>query len=761
MRFKFFKQLDSNDCGVSCLRMIANHYGRTFSVEYLRRISFITKEGVSLLTISKAAERIGFKTLKLELSFEYLVETVPLPCILFYNKEHFVVLYDIKESGKNRSATKLCLADPGVGLINIDYHSFMQAWGDINTQRGIVLALEPLQEFYRNDPTAEDTSPPKKKPNGFLFLGKYFLKYKKFFFQLLLGLMGGSLLALVFPFLTQSMVDYGIGHEQINFIVLVLLFQLTLFMGNTIIDFFRSYLLLHIGTRINISIISDFLIKLMKLPLVFFESKRTGDIMQRVDDHKRIESFLTQNVLNTFFSLVNLAVMIFVIAMYNTKILLIFLCGSLLSVGWNLLFMNRIKTNDYRLFNFYSRNRDDLFEIIRGIEEIKLNDFEIHRRWKWEITQFGLFKLNTKVLQLRQYQRIGATFFIQLMNILVTYIAAREVVNHHITLGIMLTIASLIGQMISPIEQLSTFFNAAQQAKLSLERLNEVHNQLNEEDDRKIIPEESFFKPGLGAAVNSSGYLAIYDPGEKGLGIEFRNVSFRYEGPGSPYVLKHVNLMIPFGKTTAIVGSSGSGKTTLLKLLLKFYEPNKGEILVNGQNLNNISAKWWRRKCGVVMQEGYIFSDTVRKNISTGDEFETDEKLWHSARVANIEQFINSYPLQMETKIGDAGVGLSTGQKQRLLIARAVYKNPELFLFDEATSSLDAKNEREIVSRLQEAVTGKTMVIIAHRLSTVKNADKIVVIEDGEIVEEGNHTELIDIRGRYFTLVKNQLELDG
>jgi len=741
--------------------MIANHYGRSFSVEYLRRISFITKEGVSLLTISKAAERIGFKTLKLELSFEYLAESVPLPCILFYNKQHFVVLYDIKESRKNGSVTKLCLADPGIGLVNIDYPSFMQGWADINTQRGIVLVLEPLREFYQTDPKSDEETTAAKKANGFLFLGKYFLKYRKFFLQLLVGLLGGSLLSLIFPFLTQSMVDYGIGHEQIDFIVLILLFQLALFMGNTIIDFIRSYLLLHIGTRINISIISDFLIKLMKLPLMFFESKRTGDIMQRIDDHKRIEAFITQNVLNTFFSIVNLVVMIIVIAVYNVKILLIFLCGSILSVGWNMMFMSKVKTNDYRLFNFFARNRDDLYEIIRGIEEIKLNDFEIHRRWKWEITQFGLFKLNTKVQQLRQYQRIGATFFIQLMNIMVTYISAREVVNHHISLGIMLTIASLIGQMISPIEQLSSFFNAAQQAKISLERLNEVHNQLNEEDNRKIIPEDTFFKPGTAATVNSSGHLALYEPGEKGPGIEFRNLSFRYEGPGSPYVLKDISLHIPFGKTTAVVGSSGSGKTTLLKLILKFYEPEVGEILINGQNLNAISAKWWRRKCGVVMQEGYIFSDTVRKNISTGDEFETEEKIWHAARVANIEQFIHSFPLQLETKIGDAGAGLSTGQKQRLLIARAVYKNPEIFLFDEATSSLDSKNEREIVSRLREAVAGKTMVIIAHRLSTVKNADKIVVIEDGEIVEEGNHAGLIDRRGRYFTLIKNQLELDG
>lgn len=749
--------MDSNDCGSSCLKMIAHHYGRTYSLEYLRRISYITKEGVSLLTISKAAERIGFKTLKLELSYEYLLETVPLPCILFYNKEHFVVLYDIKNSGKHKP--KLCLADPALGLVTVDQATFLKGWADLNSERGIVLALEPTQDFYKDNELESPT--PRKKKNGFLFLAKYFLKYKKYFVQLSAGLLGGSLLALIFPFLTQSMVDYGIGQRQIQFIVLVLLFQLMIFLGNTIIEYLRSHMLLHIGTRINISIISDFLIKLMKLPLSFFESKRTGDIMQRIEDHKRIEAFITQNILNTLFSIINLAVLIIVIGFFNYKILAIFLIGSSLSVGWNMMFMKRIKTNDYRIFNFFSRNRDDLYEIIHGIEEIKLNDFEIHRRWKWEVTQYGLFKTNTNILKLRQYQRIGSTFFIQLMNILVTYLSAREVVNNNITLGTMLTIAYLIGQMIGPIEQLSTFFNAAQQAKLSLERLNEVHNQLNEEDDNKLIPSDNFLADDVtsATAVNAFGSLLITERKTGNDNIRFKNVSFRYEGPGSPYVLDNINFEIPFGKTTAIVGTSGSGKTTLLKLLLKFYDIAQGEILINGNNLNNISAKWWRRKCGTVMQEGYIFSDTIRKNVSTGDEFETDEKIIRAIRIANIEHFINSLPLKLETKIGTAGLGLSTGQKQRILIARAVYKNPDVLLFDEATSSLDAKNEREIVENVIEALTGKTMIIVAHRLSTVKHADKIIVLEEGKIIEEGSHHELVSKQGKYFSLIKNQLEL--
>jgi ATP-binding cassette, subfamily B, bacterial len=754
MAFKFFKQLDSSDCGPACLKMISQHYGKNYSIDYLRRISFITKEGVSLLTISKAAERIGFKTLKLELTHEYLVETVPLPCILYWNQEHFVVLRDIK-NGTNPKKARYSLADPGVGMVTIDAKTFMKSWTDVNTARGVVLALEPTDEFFNR---AEDAKPAAK--NGFSYLLKYFLKYKKFFFQLCIGLLAGSMLSLIFPFLTQSMVDYGIGNGQINFIMIILLFQLMLFLGTTSIEYLRSHLLLHISTRINITILSDFLIKLMKLPMAFFESRRTGDIMQRIEDHRRIEEFLTRYVLNTLFSIVNLVIWVIVIAIYNEKILFIFLAGGLLAIGWNLAFMKKIKENDYKLFNFFARNRDDLYEIIHGIDEIKLNDFELHRRWKWETTQLGLFNLNVKVLKLSQYQRIGSSFFIQLMNILITYVSAREVLNGNITLGAMLTIAYIIGQMVSPIEQLSVFFNAAQQARISLERMNEVHTQLNEEDDSKIIPNADFLSTGIRQSVtrvNNDGDLVL--PATDLPGIQLKNVSFQYEGPGSPYVLKNINLHIPLGKTTAIVGSSGSGKTTLLKLLLKFYDVEEGEVSVNRHNLRNLSARWWRNRCGTVMQEGYIFYDTIEKNISTGSEHTNLQQLAHACRIANIESFIETLPLGYETKIGGAGLGLSAGQKQRLLIARAIYKNPDVLLFDEATSALDAKNEREIVDKLKDALDGKTVIVVAHRLSTVKNADKIVVLENGEIVEEGSHAELVKRKDRYFNLIKNQLEL--
>lgn len=759
MKFKFFEQLDSSDCGPACLKMIASYYGKNLSIDYLRSISFISKEGVSLLTISKAAERIGFKTLRLELTYDYLVSSVPLPCILFWNNQHFVILQKIKESRINPARHKFYLVDPAIGHVVVDYNTLSKAWLDVNTNRGIVVALEPTPEFYKKESPNEEITLLRK--NGFDYLFKYFFRYKTFFFQLSAGLLAGSVLSLIFPFLTQSMVDFGIGKKQVNFIALILLFQLIIFFGNTCIEFLRSHLLLHISTRINISIISDFLIKLMKLPVSFFESKRTGDIMQRVEDHKRIEIFLTQNVLNTLFSIINLLILSIVIAIYSFKILLIFLAGATMSIVWNTIFMKKVKENDYRTFNFFARNRDDLYEMIVGIEEIKLNDFELHRRWKWEITQLGLFKANTDVLKLRQYQRIGSSFFIQLMNIVITYFAAKEVIAGSITLGVMLTIAYVVGQMINPIEQLAAFFNAAQQAKISLERMNEVHLLLNEEDNKKSIPNDNLLQPNLSSEViqvDHTGEILIKEDREEA-GICFKNVSFQYEGPGSPCVLNNINLTIPFGRTTAIVGSSGSGKTTLLKLLLKFYNPTEGKILVNGTDLEAISAQWWRSRCGAVLQEGYIFSDSIRKNISTGDEFESVEKLNSAIKAANIGSFIDSLPQKLETKIGDSGLGISTGQKQRILIARAIYKNPELIFFDEATSSLDAKNEREIVQNLGQSLDGKTVVVVAHRLSTVKSADKIIVLEQGNIVEEGEHANLITLKGRYFNLIKNQLEL--
>ncbi len=732
-KFPFSHQLDSSDCGPACLKMISEYYGKKKNLQYLREISYITKEGVSLLTISNAAEKIGFKTLKLEISLNQLIENAPLPCIIYWNQEHFVVLYNVT---KKRGVLTFHIADPSVGIREVDTESFCNSWIlTKNKNRGAAIFLEPSDDFLLDD---EDS--PKLK-TGFNFLTKYFLKYKKYYSQLVLGIVGGSLLSLLLPLVTQSIVDYGIKSKDITFITLILLFQLLLFFGNTTIDFIRSHLLLHISTRINVSIVSDYLIKLMKLPIRYFDSRRVGDIMTRIEDNKRIEQFLSATVLNTLFSVINFLMLSFVLGYYSIPILLIFLTGSFLSIFWTFLFMEKRKNIDYKLFNFMSRNRENTYEIVNAMQEIKLNDFELFKRWEWEKVQLRLFRLNIKTLSLEQYQQIGSTFFSQLKNLLITFFAAKGVIDNQLSLGMMLSISFIIGLLNSPIDQFISFFKLGQSAKISLERMSEIFSQENEEN----ITETSTISNGINLENN---------------GISLQNLSFQYEGPKSQYVLKNINLIIPFGKITAIVGTSGSGKTTLMKLLLKFYEPTEGQVKVDSLDLKNISAKYWRNQCGVVLQEGYIFDDTLKRNIIMGDEGEgSNEALMKAIRNANIEDFLENLPLGINTKIGVSGIGLSTGQKQRILIARAIYKNPSILLFDEATSSLDANNERIIVENLNIVFKDKTVVVIAHRLSTVKNADQIVVLNNGELVEIGTHNDLVTKKGYYYNLVKNQLEL--
>jgi ATP-binding cassette, subfamily B, bacterial len=741
--FKYFRQLDSYDCGPTCLRMISEHYGKSFSLKYLRDISFISKEGVSLFTISNAAERLGFKTLKLKLTADYLIENVPLPCILHWNNEHFIVLYKIKGSILNKSRLKFYIADPGLGKLVLDYKTFVKCW-ELKTEpnKGFVLALEPTDDFYSENHQAVG------KGTGFRFLYSYFRKHGKGFFQLGLGMVLGIILSFILPFLTQSMVDIGIGDKNVNFVFLILIFQLFIFFGNTIIDFIRSFLILHIGTNVNISLISDFLTKLMKLPIGFYDSKHTGDILHRIDDHKRIESFLTTSILDTLFSILNLVVLSAVLAIFGLKFLFIFLVMSGLGFLWSLLFMNKIKVADYKMFSYYSKNTDNIYEIINGMPEIKLNNFQLYQRWKWEDNQLKLFSLTSYVNKLKQYQKIGTVFFNQLKNILITYFAVIAVIHGQISFGVMLSISYIIGQLNSPIDQIINFFNQGQSAKIALERMNEIHTETNEENisDAKVNVPDLFFHTDSVYSANC---------------IEFQDVSFQYEDEKSPFVLKDLNIKIPIGKITAIVGSSGSGKTTLLKVLLKFYKPTSGNISVAGTDLQDISSNEWREKSGVVMQEGYLFSDTIRRNIAMSDETDDreNERLIHACKVANILDFILTLPLKFESKIGGAGISISTGQKQRVLIARAVYKNPSIMVFDEATSSLDATNEKLIVENLNEFYQDKTVIVIAHRLSTVKNADQIIVLENGEVKEIGHHGNLVSLKGYYYNLVKNQLEL--
>jgi len=723
--FPFFKQLDSKDCGPACLKIVAKHFGKNINIQELRNLSETTRIGSTMQGLSNAAESMGLRTLPAKISFDQIGE-VPLPCILHWNNNHFVVLYEAK-------GTKCYISDPAHGLITYTKNELLKHWigndARENTKEGVALLLEPTAGFFDTDFQNGESK------LSFRFLSKYLIRYKKFLVQLLFGLLAGSLLQLIFPFLTQSIVDVGIKNQDIHFVYLILAAQLFLFFGKTAVEVIRSWILLHLSTRINISLISDFFIKLMNLPIAFFDTRLTGDILQRINDHERIERLLTSSSLNVLFSMVNLLVFGLVLAYYNLWIFGIFLVGSMGYFGWVLIFLKKRRTLDYKEFSQVSQEQSKVIELINGMQEIKLHNAEKQFRWDWEHLQARLFKVYMERLSLSQYQDVGSGFINEFKNILITVIAAKLVIDGDITLGMLLAISYIVGQLNSPIAELVFFIRDAQDARISLERLSEIHNRRDEE-----VLGESIAK------VPSK------------IDFNLQNVSFRYLGTEES-VLKDLNLSIPANKVTAIVGHSGSGKTTLLKLLLKFYEPQNGSITVDTVPIKKISPRSWREHCGVVMQEGFIFSNTIAKNIAVGHDLIDKEKLAHAVDIANILDFIEELPLSYNTKIGNEGIGLSTGQKQRILIARAIYKNPACLFFDEATSSLDANNEKKIMEKLETFFHNKTVVIIAHRLSTVKNADQIVVLDRGQITEVGTHKELTDLKGVYYNLVKNQLEL--
>ena len=726
-KFTTYRQLDAMDCGPTCLKMVFKHYGKQINLESLKRESQIGTTGVSLLGMSEAAEKYGFRTRSAKVTFEQLLEDAPLPCILHWNQYHFVVLTP------SVSKKRLTIADPAKGLITFTKAEFLKNWISISKegeQKGIALLLTPRGSFYQQ----EDE---KDREISWGLLSRYALNYKTQIVQLCIGLLIGSLLQLIFPYLTQSIVDTGINTQNLHFIQIILIAQFALFFGQTVVEFIRSRILLFVSTHINLSILSDFWIKLMRLPLNFFDTKQTGDILQRINDHHRIESFITGTALQTLFSIFNLLVFSVVLLTYNTTVFAVFFSGSVLYLFWIRLFLRFRRTLDYKRFAVASKESSATMQLINGMHEIKLNNAEHLKRWEWESLQASLFKLNFKSLSLSQYQQAGAFFINQGKNIFITYLVAKSVLEGQLTLGAMLAIQYIIGQLNSPVEQLISFSQQAQDAKISLERLNEIH-QLDEEENK-----DRQFTNNI--SDNKS--------------IQLRNLSFTYSGAGNLPVLSNINIEFPSGKTTAIVGMSGSGKTTILKLIQKFYENYQGEIKIGDGNLKYLSPYYWRTISGSVMQDGYIFSDSIDKNIAVGDETTDYQKLIHACKVANILSFVESLPLGFNTKIGAEGNGISTGQKQRILIARAVYKNPAFILFDEATNALDANNEKAIMENLQEFFKGRTVVIVAHRLSTVKNADKIVVLENGVIIEEGNHTELVQKRGKYYELVKNQLEL--
>jgi ATP-binding cassette subfamily B protein len=706
--------------------MIAGFHGKKYSLQLLRERSCIARQGVSLLGISDAAESIGFSTFGARLTWEQLRSEVSKPCIVHWHHNHFIVVYKIARK-------RIYIADPALGMIRYPFDEFKKGWLSTtldDTDAGLCLLLEPTPEFYEYEGE-------KKSRNSFRFLLQYFKPHLPYILQLAAGLLIGSLLLLIMPFLTQAVVDIGINNQDISFIYLVLIAQLVLMAGRTSLEFIRSWILLHISTRINISLISDYLTKLMRLPASFFEAKMTGDILQRIGDHSRIESFITQSSLSIVFSILNLLIFSLVLAVYNTRILLLFLTGSLFYILWISLFLRKRRELDQRRFIELSANQNSIIQLVSGMQEIKLNNCEKQKRWDWESIQARIFRIRVKSMSLMQNQRIGSLVINETKNVLITFLAAKSVIEGEMTLGVMFAVQFVVGQMNGPVDQLISFFHSTQDAKISLERLAEVHDQPGEETGSDL---------SIRSMPENLGFTGI-------------NVTFQYEGSLSPRVIDHVNFKIPEKKITAIVGPSGSGKTTLLKLLLGVYTPVTGDILLGDTPMGVINKKVYRNHCGAVLQDGYLFSDTLARNIALSDETINTARLAEAAKLANLTEFIRSYPLGYNTRVGFEGRGLSQGQKQRLLIARAIYKDTGLLFFDEATNSLDANNEKAIMENLHEFFRERTVVIVAHRLSTVKNADQILVMDQGHIVETGTHEELVMKQGYYFNLVKNQLEL--
>lgn len=730
MSFPITFQHDSMQCGIACLQMICRHFGRKFSLDFLSKLCFATNEGVSLLGINDAANKLGLKTLCVKASMNEL-DQISLPAILHWNQKHFVVLYKIKKG------RKYYIADPGKGLTAYTYEEMREYWLSTNSkgvEKGVVMMLEPASHFY-DTKNASGTN--EKEIHSFRFLYGYVRRYYKYFGMIAVGLALGSIIQLVLPFLTQAIVDKGIKHQDLNIILLILFGQLMLTISRTFIDFLRRWILLRISMKINISLISDFFIKLLKLPMSFFDTKLLGDLMQRMNDHGRVNNFLTQNVLNIVFSLLTLIVFSVVLVIYDKFVFLVFLIGSMLYGGWIALFLKRRKVIDYELFEQQAINNNRTYEFITSMQEIKLQDCEQRKRQEWEHIQKDLFKIQQKSLRLQQQEEAGGIFINELKNIAITVMSAAAVIEGNMTLGMMLAVQYIIGQLCSPVEQLMDFFYSLQDVKISLERINEIHSMEDENG-----------KAGLLTSIK-----------QKSKGINIQNVIFKYNPHVLTKTIDHVDIQIPQGKVTAIVGASGSGKTTLIKLILGYYSVVEGRICIGSTNINDVNKQWWRRQCGVVMQDGVIFSESIAKNIAVDDAEIDQVRLLEAAKISCIFDYVMGLPLKFDTKIGRDGIGLSQGQKQRILIARAVYKNPEYIFLDEATNSLDANNERKIVENLDRFYKGKTVVIVAHRLSTVKNADQIVVIDHGKVVETGTHDTLTLKKGAYFQLVKNQLEL--
>lgn len=739
MRYPSDIQLDTFDCGPTCLKMVAEWFGRQYEVDHLRELCFITREGVSLLGICQAAEKIGFRTLMLKAEPDLLENECSLPAILHWNENHFVVLFDIREKrswwkGGRKSGQVFVISDPAVGRIRLGRDDFIRCWRPAESDRGVVLLMEPTGVFYETETSAG-------KDGGIRFLMSYLRPFKKQLLLLAVYMLISTAITVSFPYLTKGLVDKGVLAKSYPWVTMFAISQLVLFCSGTILESLRSWVLLHMNARISLNILSDFLKKLMKLPIRFFDSKSVGDVTQRINDHHRIETFLTGDLVNVIFSILNVVIFSTILLFYGFGIWSVFILLSVLAIYWIALFRQQRKKLDYIRFARNRHSQEKLFELIVGMQEIKLYGSEDFKRWEWEFLQQRLHKLSIKSLRLEQYQRLGFSFLTQLKNIVISYLAAILVMRDKISFGTMLSISYIIGQTNGPLEQLFKFSKSAQDARLSLGRLLEV--QAKKDEERIAAPPAKNGLTGVSAD------------------IRINNISFQYQGPRSPFVLKDINLVIPEGKITAIIGTSGSGKTTLMKLLLGFYTPQTGSIMIGSTDLRILSPGCWRSQCGTVMQDGYIFSDSIARNIVLDSKEPVGQRFRDAVEIANVDEFARLLPMGYNSKIGSSGIGLSGGQKQRILIARAIYKNPNYLFFDEATSNLDANNEREIMGKLGDFLEGKTVVIIAHRLSTVKRADQIIVLEKGRIVEIGTHDSLARARGKYYGLVQNQLELGG
>lgn len=731
-RIKLIKQFDKMDCGPACLAMIMSYYGNIPDIQQIRDATYLGRNGISLRSIAKAAENFGFSTIGGRITFDLLTQKAHLPCIIHWDQSHFVVIYKIKKNKKEEYS--IYVADPLKEYAIYSKEEFCKYWISTRTggeEKGVVLLMQPTESFSKKNET------PFLKKNRLKFLWKYIKKYSKFFNQLILGLLIGSIIQLIFPFLTQAIVDTGIGEKDISFIWLILLAQLMLLFSRTAIEFIRNKILLHISVRINISLISDFFIKLMKLPMKFFDTKLIGDLIQRIEDHKRVEQFLTSSTLNLLFSFFTFIIFGIVLFLYSIPIFIVFIVGSIVYGCWITFFLKKRRKLDFELFEQSGRNRNVTYQLIKGMQEIKLQGCEQRKRWEWEDVQADLFDVNLRSLNLQQTQQAISITINELKNIIITILAATSVINGNMTIGMMLAVQYIIGQLNAPVDKLVNFIYSWQDVSLSLDRMNEIHSECNEENDKRIIPQ----------CTNDCSTIKI------------QNLCFSYTDLSISQVLKNINLTISQEKVTAIVGASGSGKTTILKLLLGYYTPQKGEISIGNEKLEHLNLAWWRNNCGVVMQDSYLFSDTIARNIAVSDDEIDLERIHYAAHIANLSEYIESLPLAYNTLIGQDGQGISEGQKQRILIARVVYKNPRFIFLDEATNALDAKNERMIVENLSSFYKGKTVIVVAHRLSTVRYADQIIVLDNGTIIETGTHDELTEIKGKYYELVKNQLEL--